>query len=162
MNFVLLLHNIEKSTNLGQMIRTANALGTTEICVVGKKKFSSYGNKKTQSTTKFRHFYKFVDARDYYQQEEYDVVGVEITEQSLSINEHTFTKSTVFVLGNEGIGINDNALALCDYCVYIPQFGTGASLNVNVASGIVLNAFVSSCGFTHNKIVHKKFVKADS
>lgn len=157
MQFALLLYNIEKNTNLGQIIRTANALGAKEICVIGKKKFASYGNQKTRSSTRFRHFFQFAEAQQYYKAEGFDVVGVEITEQAISINEHTFEKNTVFVLGNESNGIHDNAIALCDYCVYIPQYGTGASINVNVACGIVLNAFMHCSENAHNRIVAKKF-----
>ena len=57
MKFVLLLFNIQKNTNLGNLIRTANAFGAFEVCIVGRKKFSSYGNQQTKSETKFRHFF---------------------------------------------------------------------------------------------------------
>ena len=157
MQFALLLYNIEKNTNLGQIIRTANALGAQEICVIGKKKFSSYGNQKTRSSTKFRHFFQFADAQQYYKAQDFDVVGVEITESALSVNQHQFERDTLFILGNESLGIRDEAIALCDYCVYIPQYGTGASINVNVACGIVLNAFMQCSESKHNLIVAKKF-----
>lgn len=161
MQFALLLYNIEKNTNLGQIIRTANAFGALEICVIGKKKFASYGHQQTRNSTHFRHFFQFSDAQHYYKNAGFDIVGVEITEQAVSINEHRFEKNTVFVLGNESSGIQDSAIALCDYCVYIPQFGVGASINVNVACGIVLNAFMHCSGNTHNQIVAHKFAPDD-
>ncbi|NRB37690.1 MAG: RNA methyltransferase [Pseudomonadales bacterium] len=160
MEFVVLLYNIEKNTNLGQIIRTANALGAKEICVIGKKKFSSYGNQKTKSTTAFRHFFAFSDAQAFYKGEGFDIVAVEIGPQSRSINAHKFVNDTVFILGNESNGVPDKAIALCDYCVYIPQYGTGASINVNVACGIVINAFMQGSDRSANVIVEKKFTAA--
>jgi tRNA G18 (ribose-2'-O)-methylase SpoU len=35
-------------------------------------------------------------------------------------------------------GVSDDALALCDGCIEIPQMGSKHSLNVSVAAGIVL------------------------
>lgn len=156
MNFVLLIFNIKSNTNIGQLIRTANAFGAEEICVIGRKKFSSYGNQRTASSTKFRHFYSIDDALNDYKNRHYDVVGVEITSDAISINETSFAKDTVFVLGNEGTGIQETVLSQCDFCVYIPQFGSGASINVNTACGIVFNEFTKE-RTNHNKIDGNKF-----
>ncbi|PCK09764.1 MAG: RNA methyltransferase [Alteromonadaceae bacterium] len=157
MKFVLLLFNIAKGKNIGQLIRTANALGAEEICIIGKKKFSTYGNQNTQQATPFRHFYKVEEAALHYHEQGYDIVGVEITENSFDVNTHDFVKNTVFILGNEWDGIKPSILELCDYCVFIPQFGVGASLNVTVAAGIVLNGFMKGCT-TSNKIDKYKFL----
>jgi tRNA G18 (ribose-2'-O)-methylase SpoU len=43
-----------------------------------------------------------------------------------------------FILGNEVDGVGEEALALCDGAIEIPQFGTKHSLNVAVAAGIVV------------------------
>ena len=156
MKFVLLLFNIKSNTNIGQLIRTANAFGAEEICVIGRKKYSSFGNQRTASSTQFRHFYTVEDALEYYKCQHYDVVGVEITTTAVSINEINFEKNTVFILGNEGTGIHEKILTQCDYCVYIPQFGSGASINVNTACGIVFNVFTKKWG-NHNSIDGNKF-----
>ena len=160
MEFVLLLYNIEKNTNLGQIIRTANALGAKEICVIGKKKFASYGNQRTKGETRFRHFFQFVEAQAYYKSLHFDVVAVEICPDSISVNQHQFSSDTVFVLGNESAGVSAKALELCDYSVHIPQYGSGASINVNVACGIVLNAFMQQSEASVNRIVENKFIQS--
>ena len=157
MKFVLLLFNIQKNKNFGNLIRTANVFGVEEVCVVGRKGFSTHGNQNTKLDTQFRHFYKMHEAFDFYAKLNYEFVGVEIGENFRSINTQVFSRDSVFILGNETSGIQAEIIAQCDYCVYIPQFGSGASLNVNVACGIVLNAFVANKG-QHNKIVDAKFV----
>lgn len=49
-----------------------------------------------------------------------------------------FTKPTAIIMGNEGEGIEDNILKMCDSKVAIPMFGKTESLNVSVATGLVL------------------------
>lgn len=54
---------------------------------------------------------------------------------------------TAFMLGNEGHGMTDRQMALCDRFVYISQYGAGtASLNVAVAASIVLHQFALWAG----------------
>ena len=46
------------------------------------------------------------------------------------------------MLGNEGSGMSEKQISLCDDFVYIEQYGTGtASLNVTVAASIVMHHF---------------------
>ena len=42
------------------------------------------------------------------------------------------------VLGNEGKGIRPLVKKHCDFLIHIPMFGSVQSLNVSVATGIVL------------------------
>lgn len=156
MKSVVLIFNIQSNTNIGQLIRTANAFGVEEVCIVGRRKYASFGNQGTSSKTKIRHFYKVDDAFSYYQNLSYDFVGIEITDESIPINDKEFECDTVFILGNEGSGIQENILARCQYCVFIPQFGSGASINVNTACGIVLNIFTKNRQ-DFNKISGYKF-----
>lgn len=158
MQTVVILHNIEKNTNLGQLIRTCNALGVKQVCVVGRKKYASYGNKNTHSTTAIAHFFTLASACEFYRAEGYHIAAVEIAPNAQSVNTVMFNQHTVFVMGNEGIGLPTAALAQCDSCIYIPQFGEGASINVNVACGIVLNTFMAQAGRTANSMVGEKFV----
>ena len=39
----LILHNVAKKRNFGEILRTAAAMGVTEACVVGAQKLSAHG-----------------------------------------------------------------------------------------------------------------------
>jgi tRNA G18 (ribose-2'-O)-methylase SpoU len=52
------------------------------------------------------------------------------------LGEHMFPLA--LVVGNEITGVSDKALALCDTAVEIPMLGMKHSLNVAVATGIVV------------------------
>eukprot|EP00798_Chlamydomonas_sp_ICE-L_P021348 gene21348-28284_t len=59
-----------------------------------------------------------------------EIVGIEIVDGAKPIQSHPFKGPTAFMLGNEGDGMTQRQMDLCDSFVYIPQFGAGtASLN---------------------------------
>ena len=153
----LLCFNISKSRNFGQMIRTADALGVTEIIVIGRKTLKTYGNFGTYDSRIQKHFFSLKDAANYLHENQYTLMGIEINEKSINIEEHPFTGNTAFLPGNEGSGLSQEYIALCDQLVYIKQFGSGASLNVNVATGIVLHHFATWAKFVNNPITKQKF-----
>lgn len=55
-----------------------------------------------------------------------------------TIYDADFTQPTAIVMGSEGKGISDSILAFCDTKVKIPMAGEIGSLNVSVATAIVL------------------------
>ena len=72
------------------------------------------------------------------QRRDSDVVGVELTDESIRLVEFTpARRRTVVVLGNESDGIPYEATTLLDTAVEIPMLGTGLSLNVAVAGSLV-------------------------
>mmetsp|Transcript_1420 Transcript_1420/g.2594 ORF Transcript_1420/g.2594 Transcript_1420/m.2594 type:complete len:223 (+) Transcript_1420:184-852(+) len=88
------------------------------------------------------------------------VIGVEIDESALDVDDtdQCFEGATnagdgdgssgaggggvAFMMGNEGTGMNQKQMSLCDSFVKISQYGGGtASLNVSVAAAIILQRF---------------------
>jgi len=70
------------------------------------------------------------------------IVGVEIDDTAKDLEDEPFEGDTAFMMGNEGRGMNEKQMRLCDGFVRIAQYGGGtASLNVSVAASIVLHRF---------------------
>ena len=70
------------------------------------------------------------------------VLGVEIDEKARDVEGEPFEGDTAVMMGNEGQGMNEKQMSLCDGFVKIAQYGGGtASLNVYVAASIVLHRF---------------------
>ena len=72
------------------------------------------------------------------------IIGIEITKSSINVESTNdiFCGDVVFVMGNEGQGMNEKQMSVCDDFVKISQYGGGmASLNVSVATSIVLHRF---------------------
>lgn len=55
-----------------------------------------------------------------------------------SIWDATFTRPAAIFVGNEGNGLAASTLDRCDLRISIPMLGTATSLNVSVATGVVL------------------------
>ncbi|KAL2922754.1 putative tRNA/rRNA methyltransferase slr0955 [Bienertia sinuspersici] len=63
---------------------------------------------------------------------------------------------------NPGTGLSVKECEICDYFVYIPQYGSGtASLNVTIAASIVLHQFGVWAGYTERTRDGNKFVVAE-
>lgn len=76
--------------------------------------------------------------------EGYKVASIEQTEGSVQLQAFAMQpgEKWAVVMGNEVEGVNADVVALSDIALEIPQFGTKHSLNVSVATGIVLYAMV--------------------
>ncbi|KAH8973918.1 hypothetical protein BDL97_01G073400 [Sphagnum fallax] len=66
------------------------------------------------------------------------LIGLEQTANSFSIDEFTFPKKVVLVLGREKEGIPVNLIQVLDACMEIPQLGVIRSLNVHVSGAIAV------------------------
>jgi len=89
-----------------------------------------------------QHFEKWKQFVEYVQSQRILLIGVEIHVDAKFID-HYFEVSLhhdlAFLMGNEGQGLSDKQMTVCDGFVRIPQYGNGtASLNVNVAASIIL------------------------
>ncbi|CAL9150687.1 unnamed protein product [Musa hybrid cultivar] len=171
---LVVVHNVAKRHNVGTMARSATAFGVSEIVLVGRRDFNAFGSHGSTSHLRFRHFHSLSQARHYLkalshkpssqsrEERNCDVCGVEITDGALSIADHPFRKSTAFLLGNEGTGLSAKECEICDFFVYIPQYGCGtASLNVTVAASIVLHHFGVWAGFPERSREGNKFTVAE-
>ena len=143
----MLVYNIGKKKNFGDILRSAAAFGVREVFVVGAKKLSLFGNQGTQRYCSFTHFDSIEEAKVELRKRGVKLVGIEITDTAAPIQEHPFSGPTCFMEGNEGSGMNQQQLDACDSFVFIPQYsGATASLNVATATGIVFHHFALWAG----------------
>ena len=68
------------------------------------------------------------------------VCALEQAECSVSLEKFSPDKNKKYavIVGHEVKGVQQEVVDVCDICIEIPQFGTKHSLNVSVATGIVL------------------------
>lgn len=158
----VVVHNIAKRHNVGTLARSGTAFGVTEMVLVGRRDFNAFGSHGSTSHIRFRHFHSLSEARIYLKEKNCDICGVEITDDAVPVNEHPFKRSTAFLLGNEGTGLSAKECEICDFFVYIPQYGCGtASLNVTVAASIVLHHFGAWAGFSERTRDGNKYIVAE-
>lgn len=145
----IVVHNIRSLHNVGSIFRSADAFGISEIILSGYTATPPRSdiNKTAIGAEEFvdwRHFEEGTEALQQLKEAGYYIVGMEQTTDSTPLPDFKVEKHSkiCLVLGNEVTGIDDDVLHLIDEFVAIPQYGHKHSLNVSVAAGVVLYAFL--------------------
>jgi tRNA G18 (ribose-2'-O)-methylase SpoU len=141
---ILILDNIRSMHNVGSVFRTADAFRVDSIFLCGYTPQPPHRDiHKTAlgatETVKWQYFTNAAEAVAEAKQRNYAVWAVEQTDASTPL--HLFeplSGGTALVMGNEVEGVSDVLLSLCDGSIEIPQWGMKHSLNVSIATGIVL------------------------
>jgi len=145
---VVVLDNVRSGLNVGSVFRSCDALAIERLVLTGitpappHKEINKTALGAT-SSVKWEYQSGVANAVKRLKEERYKIVLVEQTTESVSLQ--TFKadrdKRYVLVFGNEVSGISEEVLALADYSIEIPQFGTKHSFNIAVSAGIVLWEF---------------------
>ena len=86
---ILVLHNVAKKKNFGDLIRSAAAMGVEEIIVVGAKNLATHGAQGCASHVKFSHFLNFKTACPYNEGQGLTPQQIEACEQFVYIPQHS-------------------------------------------------------------------------
>lgn len=141
-DFFLICDKVQDPGNLGTIIRTAHAAGIDGI-ILTKGTVDIY-NDKTIRSTMGSIFYVPI----FYDDNEFNIIkslkenGVALVTTSLNKSKNFFEEDLrgkiALAVGNEGNGISDELFCLADKKVKIPMPGGAESLNVGVATSIIL------------------------
>ncbi len=138
----LLLDAVQDPGNVGTMIRTADAAGFQGV-VLGKGTVDLY-NDKTLRAAQGSHFHLEIVQGDLtaiipaLQEENFTILGTALNEKAKPYKELAIDSSFALIVGNEGAGVSEDILEMADYNVYIPMKGQTESLNVAIASSILM------------------------
>lgn len=155
----VIIYNVAKKQNIGTIIRSAVAFGASQIGVIGARKVGTFGN---QNTTRYIPVVVYEDLKacvESLREENFNIYGVEILAESKDVATFDFKGNSAFFMGNEGSGLSQNVIDVCDGFVYIPQYGHGtASLNVSTACAMILNHFARWANYTETGFEGQKFI----
>ena len=144
-NFGLLLVNIDYDINTGTIIRAGNVFGAREVVLYGRKKFDRRASVGAEFYTKFRQI-EFQNQLETLIKDYDVIVALENNlPNTVSLSEFIWDKNLKYLIcvGQEGSGLPNNILEICKYTLEIPSFGSVRSLNVGVASSIVMYDYVT-------------------
>ena len=138
---LLLIDAVQDPGNLGTMIRTADAAGIDAV-VVGRGSVDIY-NSKVLRSAQGSHFHLPIIRGDLHewidklQDKNIPVYGTAL-EGASAYTDISSSGSFALIVGNEGNGVAKDLLSSTTANLYIPIFGKSESLNVAVATGILL------------------------
>lgn len=142
---ILVLDDIRSLHNIGSVFRTADAFLVEKIILCGitatppNKEIHKTALGATE-TVAWEHKSTILEVIQNLKQENITVLAIEQVENAIFLQDFTIEKNKKYALvfGNEVYGVTQEAVALCDGCIEIPQLGTKHSLNIAVSAGIVV------------------------
>lgn len=136
------LENVHDPHNVSAIFRTCDAVGIPKISLLYTiEQFPKISKVSSASANKWIEIEKFNNTKKCVEKLKND--GFLIYSSKLDINainlyKLDLTKKIAFVVGNENRGISEEINELSDKTFYIPMRGMVQSLNVSVASAVIL------------------------
>ncbi|WP_281226811.1 RNA methyltransferase [Flavobacterium aquiphilum] len=142
---ILVLDDIRSLHNIGSVFRTADAFLIEKIILCGitatppNKEIHKTALGATE-TVAWEHHENILEVISNLKEENVITLAIEQVESAYFLQDFKVDKNQKYALifGNEVYGVAQEAVALCDGCIEIPQLGTKHSLNISVSAGIVV------------------------
>ncbi|MEO8535428.1 MAG: RNA methyltransferase [Flavobacterium sp.] len=142
---ILVLDDIRSLHNIGSVFRTADAFLIEKIILCGitatppNKEIHKTALGATETVT-WEHHENVLEVIENLKKENVLTLAIEQVESAVFLQDFKVSKNQKYALvfGNEVYGVAQEAVALCDGCIEIPQLGTKHSLNISVSAGIVV------------------------
>jgi tRNA G18 (ribose-2'-O)-methylase SpoU len=144
--FHVAIENFGHDANIGAVVRTANAFAVDTVHIVGRRRWNRRGAMVTDRYQRLRHHDSIADLLDFAAHAGLTVVAVDNVPGAARLEETTLPRHCLLIFGQEGPGITDDARAGAAITVSIAQFGSTRSINVAVAAGIAMHAWITQHG----------------
>ncbi len=146
---VLILDHIQDPHNFGAILRTANAAGIKHIIIPKDRSAEvtstvlkvSSGGFVGVKTIKVSNIVASINKLKSWG---FWIYSSLLDQNAVPYNKVEYNEHCALVVGNEEKGISKPIINATDVKVYIPQFGTVQSMNVSVATGILLFELVNN------------------
>ncbi len=143
-NIILIMDEVEDAGNVGNIIRTCDCMGVDGIilkkdnqCPIDNQTVLkvSQGALYNSNVLRVTNISQVIEKL---KKDMYWIVASSLEDNSQSLNEITFPNKIALIVGNEKKGISRNLINNSDIVVKIPMYGSSQSLNVTMASAILL------------------------
>ncbi|WP_338151301.1 RNA methyltransferase [Persephonella sp. IF05-L8] len=133
--------NVKNQHNFSAILRTCDAVGVLYMYY----RFLGEGELINEEITMGSHkwvIHQEVEDIDTFfrnkKEEGFQIVATYLSDKSVHFREIDYTKPTLIVVGNEIHGVSKEVLKYADHNIVIPMYGMAQSLNVSVATGVIL------------------------
>ncbi|MGY0406993.1 MAG: RNA methyltransferase [Polaribacter sp.] len=142
---IVVLDNIRSLNNIGSVFRTSDAFLIEKIYLCGisatppNKDIHKTALGATESVA-WEYVEDTLTLIKRLKNSNIKVLAIEQAENSTKLNTFYPKKNEKYaiVMGNEVKGVQQEVVNVSDFCIEIPQLGTKHSLNISVATGVVL------------------------
>lgn len=149
------VENPKTEANLGTLFRSAHIFGADFVFVIG----SRYRKEPSDTTSFAKHlpFYYYADVKDFITHipAGCKIVGVELADTSIPIKRFCHFERSIYILGNERMGLTKECIDACDVLVQIPG---SISLNVSVAGSILMFHRLNESNNINDTLLVRKYL----
>ena len=140
-DLTVVMENVCKPHNLAAVARTLEAVGGLEIHAISQLRSLRLSQMSAAGVRKWIRVHKHADIDDAARQlhaQGYQLIATTLSDTASDFRDIDYTRPSAIVVGEEYDGLSTRASALADHHVFIPMYGMVQSLNVSVASALVL------------------------
>ncbi len=135
------MEQVHKPHNVSAVIRTADAVGIHEVHAVWpsvRMRTVVSASAGSNSWVKVKTHSHIAEAVRHLKDRGMQVLATNLSDKAVDFRDVDYTKPTCILMGQEKFGISAEALALADQDIIVPMVGMVQSLNVSVASALIL------------------------
>ncbi|MCH7562386.1 MAG: tRNA (guanosine(18)-2'-O)-methyltransferase TrmH [Gemmatimonadetes bacterium] len=140
-DLTVLMERVHKSHNLSAILRNCDAAGVLQAHAIPPKdglEIHAHTSAGTSKWVKVVRHRTLQAATEFLRAEGFRIVAAHPGDGAADYREVDFTAPTAIMVGAELLGLTDEALGLADQLVEIPMLGMASSLNVSVATALLL------------------------
>lgn len=140
-DLTVLMDRVHKSHNFSAILRNCDAVGVLEAHVVVPEGGLDLHHGTSAGTKKWIHVsyhHEISAAVGQLKERGFTVIAAHPSEDALDYRDLDYTRPTAITMGAELYGVSDEGLELADQLVSIPMLGMVHSLNVSVATALLL------------------------
>jgi len=168
-DLTVVMDNVRKQHNLAAIARTCDAVGITEIHAVTKLDLIDMTDNAACGCGPWVKISKYPTIDDIYgrlREKGFKILATNFSEEAVSFRECDLASPVAIVVGEEVDGITEEAVEKADASIIVPMFGMVQSLNVSVATAVILfeaqrqrklAGLYDSCRFTGKEFKKKRF-----
>jgi tRNA (guanosine-2'-O-)-methyltransferase len=141
-DLTVVVENVHDPHNVSAVLRSCDAAGVMAVQLIyTDAEFPDIGKKSSASAKKWVELRRFDGVKKCYDtlhDEGFRIFATSLEKKSSSLYEVDLTQKVAIVVGNEHEGVSREATQRADGVLLIPMYGMIESLNVSVATAVIL------------------------
>ncbi len=136
------IENWQHDLNIGTIVRAANAFNVQTVHIIGRRHWNRRGAMVTDRYMNIINYETVEDFVSAMNNENRHIIAIDIVDGAEPLSKTILPVNSVLVFGSEGPGLSRQMQDAAEKTVMIEQFGSTRSVNVGVAAGIAMYAWV--------------------
>ena len=132
------IENWQHDLNIGSIVRTANAFNVSAVHIVGKRDWNRRGAMVTDRYLTVIHHPTVEEFAKWCEENSLPIIGIDNVSGSKPLESAQLPEKCALLFGQEGAGMSDAAISVCEVLYDIHQYGSTRSMNASAAGAIAM------------------------